>query len=113
MLVAVPAAAGEPASALCPTLASATDAPRLQQIDGAARLAWIDTRLAYTAHRARLWKWGWGIGIGVATLDPAGPVKEPAHLLKAADMALYAAKNAGRNCVRVFSGHAALANPAA
>jgi len=53
------------------------------------------------------------VSIGVATLDPAGPVKEPAHLLKAADMALYAAKNAGRNCVRVFSGHAALAKPAA
>jgi hypothetical protein len=74
MLVAVPAAAGEPPSALCPTLASATDAPRLQQIDGATRLGWIDTRLAYTAHRARLWKWGWGIGIGVATLANLAPL---------------------------------------
>ncbi len=53
------------------------------------------------------------VSIGVATLEPGGPVKEPAHLLKAADMALYAAKNAGRNCVRVFSGHAALSKPAA
>ena len=53
------------------------------------------------------------VSIGVATLEPAGPVKEPAHLLKAADMALYAAKNAGRNCVRVFSGQASLSKPAA
>lgn len=41
--------------------------------------------------------------LGVATFDPACPLKEPAHLLKAADMAVYAAKNSGRNCVRVFS----------
>ncbi len=40
---------------------------------------------------------------GVATLEPGGPFREPAHLLKAADLALYAAKNAGRNCVRVFA----------
>ena len=53
------------------------------------------------------------VSIGVAALEPGGAVKEPAHLLKAADMALYAAKNAGRNCVRVFSGHAALSKPAA
>ena len=41
--------------------------------------------------------------IGVAALEPGMPFKEPAHLLKAADLALYAAKNAGRNCVRVFA----------
>ena len=45
---------------------------------------------------------------GVATLEPGSPFREPAHLLKAADLALYAAKNAGRNCVRVF----ALSRPA-
>jgi two-component system cell cycle response regulator len=53
------------------------------------------------------------VSIGVATLELAGGIKEPAHLLKAADMALYAAKNAGRNCVRVFSGRSALSKPAA
>jgi diguanylate cyclase (GGDEF)-like protein len=42
--------------------------------------------------------------MGVAAFEPGGVVKEPAHLLRAADMALYAAKNAGRNCVRVFAG---------
>jgi len=41
--------------------------------------------------------------IGVATFDPACPLTEPAHLLKAADLAVYAAKDSGRNCVRVFS----------
>jgi two-component system, cell cycle response regulator len=43
------------------------------------------------------------ISIGVATLEPGGPFKSPAHLLKAADMAVYAAKHGGRNCVKVFA----------
>lgn len=46
--------------------------------------------------------------IGVATYEPNGPLKSVAHLIKAADLAVYAAKHAGRNCVRVFS----LAKPA-
>ena len=40
--------------------------------------------------------------IGVATFDAGSPFKEPAHLVKAADLAVYAAKNSGRNCVRIF-----------
>ena len=43
------------------------------------------------------------ISVGVASLEQGTRFKEPAHLLKAADLALYAAKSAGRNCVRAFS----------
>jgi len=41
--------------------------------------------------------------IGVACYEPPSAFKEVAHLLKAADLAVYAAKHAGRNCVRLFS----------
>jgi diguanylate cyclase (GGDEF)-like protein len=41
--------------------------------------------------------------IGVACLEPGSPFREPAHLLKAADLAVYNAKRSGRNCVRVFT----------
>jgi diguanylate cyclase (GGDEF)-like protein len=53
--------------------------------------------------------------VGVAAVEPGDPLKEPAHLLKAADLAVYAAKKGGRNCVRVFSLPAApaAAKPAA
>lgn len=71
--MAAPAAAR--ASALCPPPpVTVGAAPRLQQIDGATRLAWIDTHLADTAHHAKLWKWGWGIGIAVATVANLAPL---------------------------------------
>ena len=41
--------------------------------------------------------------IGVAMYEPGSPFREPAHLMKAADISVYAAKHAGRNCVKVFS----------
>lgn len=41
--------------------------------------------------------------IGVATFEPHGLMTDPSHLLKAADMAVYAAKHSGRNCVKIFS----------
>ena len=43
------------------------------------------------------------VSIGVATYEPGGPFKQAAHLVKASDLAVYAAKHAGRNCVKVFS----------
>jgi diguanylate cyclase (GGDEF)-like protein len=45
--------------------------------------------------------------IGVASLEPGtalgAAMTSPTHLMKAADLAVYAAKHSGRNCVRVFS----------
>lgn len=42
------------------------------------------------------------VSVGVAAFEPGGPFTQAAHLVKAADMAVYAAKHAGRNCVRVI-----------
>jgi diguanylate cyclase (GGDEF)-like protein len=41
--------------------------------------------------------------IGVSVYEAGCPFKTGAQLLKAADLALYNAKNSGRNCVRVFT----------
>jgi diguanylate cyclase (GGDEF)-like protein len=41
--------------------------------------------------------------LGVAAFEPGGVLAQPAHLIKAADLALYTAKKSGRNCVKVFS----------
>jgi len=49
------------------------------------------------------------ISIGVASFEPGSPLGQPAHLIKAADLAVYAAKHGGRNCVKVFSLPAAKA----
>jgi diguanylate cyclase (GGDEF)-like protein len=43
------------------------------------------------------------ISIGVASLEPGLPFRDAAQLMRAADLAVYAAKQAGRNCVKVFS----------
>jgi two-component system, cell cycle response regulator len=47
------------------------------------------------------------VSIGVAAYEPGSPFKHAAHLIKAADLAVYAAKNSGRNNVKVFAIKAA------
>jgi diguanylate cyclase len=42
--------------------------------------------------------------IGVALYEPGCQFSDVTHLIKAADMSVYAAKHAGRNCVKVCSG---------
>lgn len=42
------------------------------------------------------------VSIGVANFEPGGALKTRAHLTKAVELALHAAKQSGRNCVRVF-----------
>ena len=41
--------------------------------------------------------------IGVACFEPAGPFRTVTQVITAADLALYNAKQSGRNCVRVFA----------
>lgn len=41
--------------------------------------------------------------IGVASYERGGPLTAAAHLLKAADLAVYNAKHSGRNCVKVIA----------
>jgi diguanylate cyclase (GGDEF)-like protein len=50
------------------------------------------------------------VSVGVATAEK-GCFEQPRQLLKAADQGVYAAKNAGRNCVRIFAPK--VASPAA
>ena len=40
---------------------------------------------------------------GVACFEPGAPLSDCGQLLHAADLALYNAKNSGRNCVKVFA----------
>lgn len=47
------------------------------------------------------------ISLGVATIEPGSPFRVPAHLIKAADLAMYKAKHSGRNNVKVFALKAA------
>jgi len=52
------------------------------------------------------------VSIGVAGIEHRLPFKEVAHFVKAADLAVYAAKHLGRNCVKIFSAAKPEANAA-
>lgn len=43
------------------------------------------------------------VSAGVATYEPGQPLRDPSLLMKAAELALMAARQSGRNCVRVFT----------
>ena len=43
------------------------------------------------------------LGAAVSDAESAAMITSPEHLVRVADKALYAAKDAGRNCVRVFN----------
>ena len=61
----------------CPPPAGAE--PQLGEIDGRARLVWIDQRLTREAPRMHFWNWGWAIGIGGAGVGTliAAPFANP------------------------------------
>ncbi|HXU61308.1 MAG TPA: hypothetical protein VN962_06365 [Polyangia bacterium] len=61
----------------CPPPAGAE--PQLGEIDGRARLVWIDQRLMREAPRMKFWNWGWAIGIGGAGVGTliAAPFANP------------------------------------
>jgi len=48
----------------CPTPAAA--GPGLAAVDPTQRLVWLQDRLTYAEHKARLWAYGWGGGIAAA-----------------------------------------------
>ncbi|HVZ86705.1 MAG TPA: hypothetical protein VHG72_07040, partial [Polyangia bacterium] len=48
--------------------------PALADIDGRARLDWINQRLSHDGHRMAVWNWGWAIGIGAAGVGTLIPV---------------------------------------
>jgi hypothetical protein len=52
------------ASPGCPTPAAA--GPQLAGVDPTRRLAFLEERLTYAEHKARLWTFGWGGGIAAA-----------------------------------------------
>ena len=74
-----------------PRAAAATIAERLRQAVEANVVQSGATTLRVT------------ISLGVATVEAGSPFRLPAHLIKAADLAMYKAKHSGRNNVKVFS----------
>ena len=75
-----------------PRRAAAERADRLRRAIAAKRIAAGGINLPVT------------VSIGVAVYEPpTGPLSTPTLLIRAADLSVYAAKQAGRNCVKVFT----------
>lgn len=74
-----------------PKAVAATIAESLRRAIAAKPVIAGKARLAVTA------------SIGVAACEPGSPFRAVAHLIKAADLGVYAAKKSGRNCVKVFT----------
>jgi diguanylate cyclase (GGDEF)-like protein len=79
----------------------------------AQRAEGIRTRLAAEVVEFGEIKISVTMSAGVAGTDRGRVFKEPAQLTNAADRAVYAAKAAGRNCIRVFKPKSPAAEPSA
>ena len=85
---------GEEMAIVLPRTSRATAsaiAETVRRAIAARPIAYEGTRLNVTA------------SLGVATYEPGSPFRQAAHLIKAADLAVYKAKHSGRNNVKVFT----------
>ena len=86
-------------------LVSGADRPQAAKMAESLRNALEERPMDLRAHHVATDAVAMTASFGVAVLEPAvaGVLTTPHRLIQAADGALYAAKQAGRNCVRVFN----------
>lgn len=86
--------------------------PGMPRTDAAQLAEALRTAVAATPVEAEEQKLRFTASFGVATFDGVNFFRKPEQMIKAADQAVYAAKSAGRNCVRVFAPKPQVAAPA-